>query len=516
MARILSIEFDNVNLRIIEGKRKGSTLNILNSIIVKVPLYSIDDGYINDDDKIKSVIKQVIKEHKMKFTKCIFAINTSSLLVRKLELPDLKKNKEVMSMIKIDLEQQLSIDLSQYEIIFKKSKKYIIDGLKKITYIVYCIPSKMYLQYNELAEELKLPLISMDVSSNYLELVFLNNLTINNNIANPKNSVGFINLGKNAISFSIIKNNINIFTKTYHCLDNKLEGVAETPILYETSKDILKYEFNQYMEEISKYIRYYYSINNYNQIDKIYLFGSYSMDVSEEFFDSIDIPVELVTNISNVYLLEETEDNNKSLLSNEYLHGIVSLFSDKTHLDFHTKRRRQIKFKFILSINILILITILILNISFKGIFNYFKNAEFKREIQTMCLFINENNKINNEIEEIKNSIERMKLYKNEVKKLNEIVRKNDNINSQMFTELASVIPYGTQVKSVIVVNKNIQIQCFSSSLDELSLLLKGIRNIDFIVDVNVPNIDVKLQQQGVDIKYFYYIICNIEDVVQN
>ena len=57
MAKFLSIEIDNCNIRIIEAVKKGETLSVCRCMSVDIN-YGIKDGKINDMNKITDVINE--------------------------------------------------------------------------------------------------------------------------------------------------------------------------------------------------------------------------------------------------------------------------------------------------------------------------------------------------------------------------------------------------------------------------------------------------------------------------
>ena len=72
-------------------------------------------------------------------------------MVRKL-LPLLKKDKEILSMLQIELQQTVRADLSRYRLIYVVSDVTNENKISYAEYIVYCIPEDMVNDCHELAE----------------------------------------------------------------------------------------------------------------------------------------------------------------------------------------------------------------------------------------------------------------------------------------------------------------------------------------------------------------------------
>ena len=118
MTMILSVEIDN-NIKIIEALRKGETLSVLR--YMSIGTICVKDGNILDMDGTVSVINKELKKNGIKTKKAVFLINSSKIMIRTIKLPLLKKSSEILSMIKIELQQTVSADLGKYKIIYEIS-----------------------------------------------------------------------------------------------------------------------------------------------------------------------------------------------------------------------------------------------------------------------------------------------------------------------------------------------------------------------------------------------------------
>ena len=208
MANLLAVEINDDNIKIMEGSKKGNTLNVYKCVCVSVPINSIKDGKILSIDVIKEIIKKALLVNFIKTKRTVFIINSNSVITRKIELPYLKSNKETKSMINFKLQELMAADLNQYKIMYKTTEIFVSEGIKKAGYIVYGMPIKIFNQYLELADKLKLDLAYLDISPNLLGNIFKNNLAVNSKEMEIKGSAAFLNAGYDTISFSIINKGI--------------------------------------------------------------------------------------------------------------------------------------------------------------------------------------------------------------------------------------------------------------------------------------------------------------------
>ena len=114
MAKILSFEINN-NIKIIEASIKGEVLSVLRCMCIDC-VY-VKDGKIIDLDGAVNEINEELKSRGIKTKRAIFLINSNSIVIRTIKLPFLKKSSEILSMLQIELQQTVSIDLSKYNII---------------------------------------------------------------------------------------------------------------------------------------------------------------------------------------------------------------------------------------------------------------------------------------------------------------------------------------------------------------------------------------------------------------
>ena len=165
MAMVLSIEIDDKNIKIIEASKKGEILSVSRCMSMDVG-YGVKDGKITDMGRIANLISEEFKKNGIKAKKAVFVINSSSIMIRTIKLPLLKKGSEILSMIQIELQQTMSADLNKYKILFEISEVINESKISYAVYIVYCVPVILVNQYIELAENLKLKLVKIDILIN--------------------------------------------------------------------------------------------------------------------------------------------------------------------------------------------------------------------------------------------------------------------------------------------------------------------------------------------------------------
>jgi len=512
---ILAIDLSNEKIKIVVGSKSfnGKSIAINKCLSLNIPPNSMEDGKIINVDLIKSAIEKVLLENNIKIKNTVFVINSNIVSTRKMELPLLKRRSDTMSMIKFEFEQLLDANLNQM-VIFKMSEKIIIDRSNRVKYIVYGLPVNFYNQYVELSKKLKLTLTGLDISSNFLEKIPKENIKINDKIyINGINA--FINISDNAITFSVLNKGINEFSRIIYLNSDEVEmynidKVAESPNSIYMNTNIISKEnrMNKWLDEISKYIRYYYySVDSENTIDKLYIYGVCSEIVGiEQFFSiNLNIDTEIINEISKIRL---NNLHNKINIV-EYFHVFLALFINKNDINFLTDKIHNHKYKFNLGVAVMVasLFFVLALALYTQSYITYYKLLKNKTE--TMSLYVNkeENINFNNKIEILKRNIERLEKYNELAINVKEIISEDDIVNSKLYREIANAKPPNTRITFIVVESHYINMQCTSTDIKDTMQFIKNLRSINFIESIYIPSVDVK-QESGYTLSYS--IVCNL------
>ncbi len=510
---LLSIEIDDRNIKIVEAYKKGDVLTVLKCLTIKSHLNTYD-GKIDNIDYIVSIIKEELNRNFIKTKKAIFVINSNSIITRKIKLPLLKKNSEILSMLKFELEQLMSIDLNQYKIIYKVVE--IIDekNSKHAIYSVYCLPEYIINQYINLSKKLKLKLVCIDISYNCLNKISTHNLNINNKELKFEEIYAFVNIDLFWGSFCVINNGTNDFSRISVIENmNSFEIAAEETAYYGSDKSLNTPDYmSLWLEEISKYIRYYYSIDNTKNIKKLFIYGECSdlNGISEYLSKNLNIDVEKINIISNLQF--DSIFSFDYFPAKSYFNSILSLFNDKYDINFCKENHNNYKYG-IRTYATIFSIALLIIGLIFY-VFVY-SNFSLKNKIKYMNLYINDKNNVelNSQLEEIKNENLILESYLKEIEILENIVENSDHVSSYMFIEIYNVIPLNTKVTTMSVDGNNIQMTCVSESMEGAAIFIQDLRKIKFIDNIYVPDVEVN---QNDYFNYSYSIICRLKDVNNN
>ena len=502
MAKLLSIEIDNFNIKIIEAIKKGETLSICRCLSVNVD-HSVKDGKIIDMNLVGKKIREVLIKNNIKTKSAVFVINSSSIMIRTIKLPLLKKSSEILSMIQIELQQMVSADLAKYKIVYEISNVINENKTQYADYIVYCVPMILVNQHTELAQNLNLKLIKIDISPLCINTLFKNNITVNDYNLNIKETIAFINLRENMISFSVANNGFCDFYSISKMERTYIDIAAEPQSAY-MYLDSYQNAHNTTVSQIVKFMRYYYSVSSNKIINKIYIYGTYSLETIKEIKTKLNIDVEIISSISNL----ELDENIFNVFEiNNYFNVTMALFSIKS-INFYATSKKRIRNNYGFAvISVIIIIACIVL-------FG-FVNSQFgmRNKIQAMTLFIDDgnNNEINNKIENIKIETDYLEKYLKSAEMLEQVIKEIDCVDSSILRKINMAIPSETKVTSIYLDKASTQLQCVSPSMSEITLFFSNLREIEQIENVYIPAIQSKTGQE-----FSYSVVIQLKDVIEN
>lgn len=479
----LSLEFGS-NIKIVEGCKKKNIVYVKKAVTMDV---SVD---IKNGLNLSDSINEVLIKNNIKTKKAIIIINTESVIIRKIKLPFLKKKTEIATMIKHELGQLISADLSRYKIIYKIIEIYNEDEKKTALYAAYCLPLNTYEFYESLGKKLKLKLIRIDISSNSLNNILEQNIELNNSILNRKDVCAFVNINNDSAIFSVIYKGINDFFMI-EVAERNTDIAAETTFYHgEHGID----DMYIWVEVINKCCRYYHSVNN-NRISRIYLYGCSkgTCGLDKLLSAILHMEVEFINSASNMVCEENT-------VLNEYFISAAAMYNIKS-LNFLTKDGS----KAFVAICIAGASVLLIL-------FSFLQKHELslKEHIYDLDIYIKNEKCIEKDsmIEKLKSDNQALKAS---IMSMDEaiIIIDNENINTEIIKSIYYLLPQNTKVLSFSIEKDSINMQCISCFMDEVIYFLNELKEMDFVESIYIPAVQSK------DMKYSYSIICNFKVIYE-
>ncbi|HBH12960.1 MAG TPA: hypothetical protein DDX29_07580 [Clostridiales bacterium] len=539
MARLVSIDIGTKSIKIVEGVSDKKNLTVKRAVTISTPIDSIQEGYIKDFESVRNVLKQTLTANGIRSKNAVFNINTSSLITRTVELPILKKHDETIQMIRFELEQFLPVVLDEYKIVFRVVKTYIEDGIKKGSYLIYAVPTKLINDYRQLADTVGLRLISMDLSFNSLEKVFSVGRNINDQKILKDKAYYVLEMGHKSLIFNVMYNDKNLFTRIINLggadIDvsignlfdtnpenaTKLKHKVSNLELYqlETPEDssvnnVINTTVEEWISEVRRVVQYFISRNKEIEADKLFLYGGSSKikNIEKFFQDNLSVKTETIDRIGGFSLELKSKDERDLSLVN-YLNAIAGLLKTKSDMNLLSDILKSKQTRLINVAGGTIALGLIALALVFYFLDYSLKIYSLNNDIDYYDSIINNPTyqAKYNEVQELETKIGVLRDYKNIMGALNTQLDKTDVIQTDLLIALSSTVPIDTNISGMVINGSNINIQGTSIVRESIAQITRNLKDLDMVTNAHVPNI-VRVGTEGIE-NYNFTVNITTKDV---
>ena len=149
---------------------------------------------------------------KVKVKSVMCTIESTAIIYRELFLP-ISKPKVLNQMLKIEVQQNLPIELEQYIIQGRILEKIQEESTFKYRVLVAAVPKNIVKSYIQLLELLNLKPIAIDLHSNGISKLVKNSNTINDQVMIQNKTIAIIDIGYSMMNVVILENGIFRFNR---------------------------------------------------------------------------------------------------------------------------------------------------------------------------------------------------------------------------------------------------------------------------------------------------------------
>lgn len=517
MAKLISIDIGSKNIKIIEGSADKKNINIQKAVTINTPVNSISEGNIIEYENLRNVLKQTMAKNGIKTKNVVFSINTTSLITRTIELPIVKNRDETIQMIRFELEQFLPVVLDEYKIVFRVIKNYVEDGVKKGSYLINAVPTKLIDDYRKLADDLGMRIQSIDLSFNSLEKVFSVGRVVNETKIEKDKAYYVLEFGHKSIIFNVVSNNNNLFTRIINlggsdidvAIENMFEVNTENAIKIkhkfstldtaeiETEEEkfvnnIIETNMNAWVNEIRRLIQYFNSRNKGIEIDDLFIYGGTSniQGIDKFFTENLGMKTEVIKTISGFKY-----DSNSKLMSDfnivDYLDSAAGLLKSKADMNLLSDiiKIKQNRLKGVFTGSVVmgaIALAIILYYLNFMVQVNALNNEiEYYDDIINNPVYQEKYR----EMTEMENKINILREYKSALHVLNGQLAATDMVQTGLLNDISSTVPVDINIDNLDINGKDIVIQGTSIMRESIAQLEKNLKDLDDVENVFVPNI---------------------------
>lgn len=179
MARFLSIEAENTQIRVGEVEISGRKGRMLQCFCVPVPQGSVEDGQIRDTKGLGELLRQQLNERGIRTKKAWFVTGSTRIASREVQIPLVKKSR-IQSIIEANATDYFPIDVTKYVMSYiilgitgekgkkgeEAEQKRAADQERQYRLMVYASPKAISTAYYEFAQSAGLNLAGITYTGN--------------------------------------------------------------------------------------------------------------------------------------------------------------------------------------------------------------------------------------------------------------------------------------------------------------------------------------------------------------
>lgn len=303
---IIALDFGTKCIKIIYGKKTGSGATIFEYGIYDVPDVFFSNKGIMDEDYISKVLTDFLSIRKIKSKNVSLGIKGHDIIIRHLQMP-VMSDKQLKQAVKYELQQYLTMDLSDYSVGSKKLSEIICNGKRTMDVLLVAAPMKKINDYLNLITKVGLRVKLIDIFANSITAFFKSDEKA------IKDSLALLDIGFSSSSIILIEGSklffqkeINIGSKhILESLDDKFSLCKEAVL-------------NTLAEEILRILDFYTSHHPSKKINCLYLYGGGSNILN--IVDSIRNLINIETKLFDESLLGNIINIDSGLKKNIHLY----------------------------------------------------------------------------------------------------------------------------------------------------------------------------------------------------
>jgi len=352
---MVGIDIGSVEIKVAAGQYRNGEIQVKKVCGAALPERAVADEKIVREQEVGMVIKNLLRENKIKEKKAACAMESTLVLRREITVPAVGKD-DLPNIIGYEIGQYMPVDIASYILQYKVTS--VENGKLKVN--VCAMPRDIALQYQSMVKSAKLQPLSFDLHTNGLEkLIYLEDIKAKGFM--DKNLM-FIDMGHNQFNISFFSKGHCLFSKKLelggYMLDQvfftnldvgakKVEelkirnltrlGIPEISKCYyhltmqedknSDQEDIILMEImrvvDKWAEEIGDVLQYLLSREESSHIDKVYLYGGCSKIKELDAYLSTRLNIE-ISSLTGLSCLKQ----NKKVASDAfitYLNAICAL-----------------------------------------------------------------------------------------------------------------------------------------------------------------------------------------------
>lgn len=319
---MLAFDIGTYNTKVVLGVGKKNKVIIEDAFSLPTPVGAIEDGQIVNAQVLREEILKILDQKGIYTSKAAFSLASSKAITRELVLPYVNE-KKMAAMVPFELPKHIPIAVENYVIKHVTIDVFRDESIKKARVLVIALPKHIVRRYWDLSWDMEmqptvLTLHGIAAAKFFPEI---------SPLTGESETVALIDLGHISINCNIISEGKLIFNRIV-----STAGFKITPDEFKNyDKDISPTSYNRnvkstidkWLEEIKLIFRFYYSLKDKNEIDRVVLLGGVANfeDLAMYMAEKLEIPTSvLLENERVVYRGKSSE-----FQLNEYFNALSAL-----------------------------------------------------------------------------------------------------------------------------------------------------------------------------------------------
>ncbi|MGM0379370.1 MAG: pilus assembly protein PilM [Bacillota bacterium] len=292
----ISIDIGTQKIKVAIGQLNKDRLEVSKTYIKDTDSKIFKRNKITDFDALKKNLEKIIWGNDIKEKKVIFNINENNVIQRIVKIPEVN-SEDRDNLIKYELEQYLPKPIDNYNIQSRVLKK-INDQENQLEMLVIVMEKETSKKYYDLAKDLKLKPISLNVQNN--SIINLISFKPKFFIKDTTNYI-VLDIGYQTTNINIFNKNNFRFNRTIKKGISNIEDILRTQNIDINFDNLINFfkrnlDNSLLISEVQKIINYYKSRNNQVNIEKIYIYGggSYINGMDKHLENNLEIPTKKI------------------------------------------------------------------------------------------------------------------------------------------------------------------------------------------------------------------------------
>lgn len=231
MGNILSVYIEDEGIRVCEAVKNGGTVIVKNAFEVPMPSGVVDDGMIMDVEEAAQTLYAAFKNNNIKRGKIAFVISSRKIANKEIVIPYVKSDSKIEEIIKANIDEYFPMNnLEDY--VFRHTVLDTFENAegKHNSVLVMAVQKQMLEGYYQVAETMKMPVLTVDYYSNSVYQLLKRQLS--------QGTVLALQMDRNVTYVSIMKGKSQLFKRSIPYGRNsivrnlaELKGVTEEEAL---------------------------------------------------------------------------------------------------------------------------------------------------------------------------------------------------------------------------------------------------------------------------------------------